>query len=391
MSNTEQLVKQIIDDVKKRGDKGLIEYTKKFDNIKLTKKDFFISRNDCKKSFELVNKNFRSALAQAKKNIEAYHKAQLKNLKPVVIKQKGMFITEKFTPVAKAGVYIPGGRYSYPSSVLMGVIPARIAGVKEIIAVSPRKNLSDEVKAALYVAGVDKILCIGGAQAIAALAYGTESVPKVDVIVGPGNKYVAEAKRQVIGEVGIDMLAGPSEVLVWVDNDANKYIEFLLADLEAQAEHDPDAKAILVSSCSRVISKIKKNIDAKYSKQMIYYHEKTDKKAIEIINKIAPEHLQIMKKDSLKYIPFIENAGAVFVGKFTPVALGDYWLGPSHTLPTNGTAKFSSGLSIHTFIKRRAVMQVDEKYIDANAKNVSILAQSEGMKNHANSVLKRVK
>jgi histidinol dehydrogenase len=384
MDNIKTLVKQIIDDVKNNGDSALIKYTKKFDNLDITEKDFFVPISECKKSLDRIPKDILEILKKSKEDISRYHKLQFKNIKGVSIKNKGLNIFEQIVPIEKAGVYIPGGKFSYPSSVLMNIIPAKEAGVKEVIAVTPKKNLTDIVKAALYLARADKIICLGGAQIIAGLAYGTKTIPKVDVITGPGNMYVTEAKKQVFGDVGIDMLAGPSEVVVLSDETAP--INFIIKDLEAQAEHDIYAKAFLITEEEKVINKVKSAINSKYKDQIFYIHANNIADCIDQINKIAPEHLEVLGKKYKNIVSSIKNAGAIFLGDHTCVAMGDYWLGPSHTLPTNSTARFSSGLNVNTFLRRRAVMSVNKSFIKKNADKIIKFAELEGLLNHAESV-----
>jgi histidinol dehydrogenase len=384
MDNIQTLVRQIIEDVKLNGDSALIKYTKQFDNIDITEKDFFISLDECKKSLEKIPKDVLEILKTSKENISKYHKAQFKNLKTVSIKNKGARIFEQIISIEKAGVYIPGGKFSYPSSVLMNIIPAKEAGVKEIIAVTPKKNLTDIVKASLYLAGADKIICLGGAQIIAGLAYGTKTIPKVDIIVGPGNMFVTEAKKQVFGDVGIDMLAGPSEVVVLSDDTTP--INFIVKDLEAQAEHDINAKAFLISEEEIILNKVKNLVDLKYKDQIFYIRANGIQNCIEQINKIGPEHLEILGKKYKNILKNIKNAGAIFVGDYTSVPLGDYWLGPSHTLPTNSTARFSSGLNVTTFLRRRAIMSVDKSFIKKQGDKIIKFAELEGLINHADSI-----
>ena len=386
--NTKKVVSGIIDAVRSQGDKALINYTKKFDNIVFTAKDLIISRAECKKSLRRVNPEILKAIKTAYKNIYSYNIKQKNNIKNLVINNKGCSIKEIITPVDRAGVYIPGGRFPYPSSALMNIIPAKVAGVKEIIVVTPKRNLTDVVRAALYIAGADKVVQIGGAQAVAALAYGTKTVPKVDIIVGPGNKYVTEAKRQVFGDVGIDMIAGPSEVVVWADSSANA--ECVAEDLFAQAEHDPDARAALVTNSKVLADKVKQITRGKYKKQINVVLVSSDKQSIDFINSKAPEHLEIIVKNAKNKLKYIKNAGAVFLGSHTPVAMGDYLIGPSHTLPTGGNARFSSGLSVHTFLTRKAVMAIDKDYLKKNGKAAVVIAKNEGLIHHARSIEERI-
>ncbi|MFH1715422.1 MAG: histidinol dehydrogenase [Elusimicrobiota bacterium] len=386
--STEDIVRNIIKNVRRHGDKALIEYTKKFDGVLLKPNNLILSLTECGKSLERIDPELLQALKQARKNIYDFAVSQKNSIKKLRVKNKGCDIEEMITNVDRAGVYIPGGRFSYPSSVLMNVVPAKAAGVKEVIVTTPKKNLSDAVKAALFISGADKIIQAGGAQAIAALAYGTKTVPKVDIIVGPGNKYVSEAKKQVFGEVGIDMIAGPSEVIVWADKYAD--YNYIIEDLLAQAEHDPDARAMLITNYKNLADKIYSAIPKKYKKQISVKLVKNDAESIEIINSKAPEHLEIIIKNAKSKLKYIKNAGAIFIGKYSPVAMGDYFIGPSHTLPTGGSARFSSGLSVYTFLTRKAVMSVSKKYVRNNGEMAAVIANSEGLTHHARSIEKRI-
>lgn len=387
MSDISKLVQSIIADIRTRGDAALRAYTKKFDGIDIVPKNFFLPMSECEKAVKRLDPSLVQALKTAQENIRCFHKGQYRAIQRA--RANGCVVCEQITPVARAGVYVPGGKYPYPSSVLMNVVPAKVAGVKEVIVATPLKNLNDVVKAALYIAGADKVLCIGGAQAIAALAYGTKTIPKVDVIVGPGNSFVTEAKRQVFGDVGIDMLAGPSEVLVWADASCEPTI--VAEDLMAQAEHGADSKAVLLAPSKAFVQRVQKFVGSEYRSRITYIVEKNQKKCIARINAYAPEHVEVLAKVSNDAIEHIRNAGAIFVGKYTPVACGDYWLGPSHTLPTAGCARFASGLSVSTFLKRCAVMTVERGYLERHADEIEKIANAEGMQHHAASVKQRIK
>ncbi|MDO8734480.1 MAG: histidinol dehydrogenase [Elusimicrobiota bacterium] len=375
------IVKNIIDRVRKEGDDAISYFTKKYDGIELLPSDFKISEKEIDNAVKNVDKDFLSAVKQAKKNIEIFQKKILP--KSTVIKKNGIMLKHIFNPIEKVGIYVPGGRFSYPSTILMTAIPAKIAGVKKIVAVSPSKNLTKEVIATAKICDVDEIYRVGGVQSIAALAYGTKAIPKVDKIVGPGNVFVTEAKRQVFGEVGIDMLAGPSEVLIIADDTANP--DFIISDLTAQCEHDKNARATLVSVSGK-LSKIVKNKISKYKIQIKIIRVKNIGQAIKIANEVAPEHIEIMTKNAGNVSRKIRNAGAVFLGNYSPVAVGDYFAGPSHVLPTSGTSRFSSGLSVYDFLKSSSVIRYEKSALKKSAKKIMKLAQTEGLFEHTKSI-----
>ncbi|HAX62123.1 MAG TPA: histidinol dehydrogenase [Elusimicrobia bacterium] len=375
------IVKKIIEKVKKEDDSAVSYFTKKYDGVKLSPSDFMISEKEIDTALENADNNFLNAVKQAKKNIEIFQKKILP--KSTVIKKNGIILKLIFNPIEKVGIYIPGGRFSYPSTIWMTAIPAKIAGVKKIVMVSPPKNLTKEVIATAKICGVDEIYRVGGVQGIAALACGTKTIPKVDKIVGPGNVFVTEAKRQVFGDVGIDMLAGPSEVLIIADDTANP--DFIISDLTAQCEHDKNAKATLVS-VSKKLSEFVKNKISEYKTQIKIIRVKNIEQAIKIANEIAPEHIEIMTKNSDNISRKIRNVGAIFLGNYSPVAVGDYFAGPSHVLPTNGTARFSSGLSVYDFLKSSSVISYEKSALKKSAKEIMKLAETEGLFEHANSV-----
>lgn len=388
-------VLSIIDDVKKNGDSALKIYSKKFDNnpdenLEVTKKEMI-------SAYDNIDEQLKLDLQLAKKNIEEYHKNQLE--KSWFIEKEGTILGQKITPLDKVGVYVPGGKASYPSTVLMNVIPAKVAGVKEVIVVTPAKDgkISEIVLAACYIAGVDKIFKIGGAQAIAALSYGTETIPKVDKIVGPGNIYVALAKKLVFGRVDIDMIAGPSEILIIADDSANP--EYVAADMLSQAEHDELASSITITDSPNLAEEIekylnthlkslpKKDIAEKSLKQyggVIVV--KNINEAVELSNSIAPEHLELAVKNPFELLPKIKHAGAIFLGHYTPEAMGDYFAGPNHTLPTGGTARFSSPLGTYDFFKRSSIISYTRDSFLKQRENVYRLAKSEDLDAHALSV-----
>ncbi|MBN1385275.1 MAG: histidinol dehydrogenase [Elusimicrobia bacterium] len=382
----ESKIKNIIEKVRKEGDSAVTYFTKKYDGISLAPKRFKVTEKQVSDALKSVDRSFISAVKQARKNIETFQKKIYP--KPVSIRKNGIVLQYIFKPVKKAGVYVPGGRFPYPSTVLMTVIPAKVAGVEEVIMVSPLKNLTDEVLVTAKICGVNDIYGIGGAQAIAALTYGTRTIPKVDMIVGPGNAYVTEAKKQVFGKVGIEMLPGPSEVLIIADEIANP--GFIVADLLAQCEHDKDARAFLIS-LSRKLSDTVNNKTKPVRKQIEIINVKNIAQAIKVADEIAPEHLEVIVKNPQKIIDKIRNAGAIFTGNYSPVAVGDYFAGPSHVLPTASTAKFSSGLSVYDFLKSVSVIQYSKSALLKSSKAVIKLAETEGMKKHADSIKTRIK
>lgn len=388
-------VLDIITDVRKDGDNALKKYSKLFDNnideqIEITKKELI-------NAYDSIDEQLKLDLQLAKKNIEDYHKHQLE--KSWFIEKEGIILGQKITPLERVGVYVPGGKASYPSTVLMNVIPAKVAGVKEVVVVTPAKDgkVNSVVLAACYIAGVDRVFKVGGAQAIAALAYGTESIPKVDKIVGPGNIYVALAKKIVFGKVDIDMIAGPSEILIIADETANP--EFIAADMLSQAEHDELASSITITNSFELAKKVerfiynhldnlpKKEIAEKALKNYggIIVVEDLDK-AVEISNSIAPEHLELAVQNPFELLPKIKNAGAIFMGYYTPEAMGDYFAGPNHTLPTGGTAKFSSPLGTYDFFKRSSIISYSRDSFSKHKDHVFRLAISESLDAHALSV-----
>ena len=389
------IVSEIIDNVRKNGDKALFEYCKKFDKADLDSLE--VTKEEIDKAFNSVDKELIDVLYEAKENIEKFHRHQLRN-SFIINDENGVVTGQKITPIEKVGLYVPGGTAAYPSSVLMNAVPAKIAGVSEIVIVTPPTGgeINPVILAAAFVAGVDRIFKIGGAQAVAALAYGTESIPKVDKIVGPGNAFVAEAKKQVFGKVAIDMIAGPSEILVIADGKSNP--AFVAADLLSQAEHDKNASAVLVTDSMDLA----KDVQAEIEKQLstlpreeiarasidnngkIIVTDSLDL-AIEVANEIAPEHLEICTDNPFDYLANIKNAGSIFMGRYCPEALGDYFAGPNHTLPTSGTARFSSPLSVDDFVKKSQYTYYTEEAFLKIADKVDLFAQKEGLHAHGRS------
>jgi len=376
-------VSLILRRVRFSGDDAVSFFTRKYDGVSLSARQFMVEKNLILKASKRLSPDVKKSIAASAARIKFFAKKQM-NILPrsswQIKNPDGVSVGEIVLPLTTAAIYVPGGRYPYPSTVLMSAIPAKVAGVKRIYILTPPKGVCDEVLYAAYVSGVTEIYRIGGVQAIAAAAYGTRTIPKADIIVGPGNKYVAEAKRQVFGEVGIDMLAGPSEVAIIADGKAP--VEWVVSDISAQAEHDPDAVCWLLSVSDILIRKVKEMLHNKYLSQLRIRKVGNIIDACKIVSdEIAPEHLELMVTNAKKYINKIRNAGAIFVGYYTPTALGDYCAGPSHVLPTQRAARFSSGLSVGTFLKRTSVIISDKKNTNW-IPIASTLAEREGLTNH---------
>ena len=401
-TGVEDIVSGIIKDVRENGDAALYKYCEKFDKVTLSSLE--VTPEEIEEALGLVEPEFLEILKEAAANITEYHKNQVRDGFEIK-KADGIILGQKVIPVRRAGLYVPGGTAAYPSTVLMDSIPAKIAGVKELcITTPPAKDgkVNPVILAAAKIAGVDRIFKVGGAQAIAALAYGTETIPKVDKIVGPGNAFVAEAKRQVYGLVSIDMIAGPSEILVIADGTCNP--EFVAADLLSQAEHDKLASAVLVTDSKELADKVRDELERQVALLPREEIARTSidnngkiiiveniEQAIEISNEIAPEHLEICVDEPFKYLDMIENAGSVFLGKMCPEALGDYFSGTNHTLPTSGTAKFSSPLSVDDFVKKSAYSYYTPEALSKVADKVAFFAEKEGLSAHARSATVRFK
>ncbi|MDR2191718.1 MAG: histidinol dehydrogenase [Endomicrobium sp.] len=376
----------IIEDVRKNGDKAVLKYLKRFDGVDLSKSGYRVSQKEIDAASENVSPEFKRAIKTSYANVLAFHKRELSQIKKSWKYVKNSVITGQFyTPVSSAGLYIPGGRFPYPSTVIMTAVAAKAAGVERIVIVSPPKNITAEVLYAAKICAVKEIYKVGGIAAIAALAYGSETIEKVNIIAGPGNMYVNEAKRQVFGDVGIDSLAGPSEVAIIADRDVPE--KYAAADIMAQVEHDPMARAYLFCECKTKIAKIKALLPKEALKQVVIERCSLNK-AVEKTNALAPEHLELLVKDYAKLVKDVKNAGAVFAGWQTPTAAGDYWAGPSHVLPTNASAKFASGLSAATFLKRTSYIELNKKNKKAY-KEIAALAQAEGMAYHKKSAVER--
>ncbi|MDR1928505.1 MAG: histidinol dehydrogenase [Endomicrobium sp.] len=387
IKNIHSYVANIIEKVKNNGDAAVIQYTKKFDRVDLSKNGYKISA----KTINYITKNIPKLLIKTIKssysNVLAYHKYEYSNIKKKWnFSRNNLIVGQFYKSIESVGIYVPGGRYSYPSTVIMTAVPAMIAKVKRIVMVTPPKNMSNAVLFAAKLCGVKEIYSVGGVAAIAALAYGTKTIKKVNMIVGPGNALVNEAKRQVFGYVGIDSLAGPSEIAIIAD----KYVSarYVVDDIMAQLEHDPTAKAYLLCDSASKLFEIEKLIPQKKKGQIKIYNCSL-LKAVCKVNDIAPEHLELLVKNYKTLQKYIKNAGAIFVGYQTPTASGDYWAGPSHVLPTNGAAKFSSGLSVMTFLKRSSYIEMNKK--DKMAyKIIANFAEIENMKYHKESVKRRI-
>ena len=395
-------VKKIINDVKRNGDSSVLDYTKQFDSIMAKSiSELTISKDSLKQSFDNLENEQKDALLIAAERIKSYHQNQVQESWNYS-EDDGTVLGQKITPLERAGLYVPGGKAAYPSSVLMNSIPAKVAGVEELIMVvpTPKGIVNELVMAAAYVAEVDLVITIGGAQAIAALAYGTESIPKVDKIVGPGNIYVATAKRQVFGQVGIDMIAGPSEILIICDGKTNP--DWVAMDLFSQAEHDEDAQAILLcpdedfikeveSSISKLLPTMEREqiIKTSLKKRGALILTQDIDEAVKISNRIAPEHLELSVEDPDSIIDDIRHAGAIFMGTYSSEALGDYCAGTNHVLPTSSTARFSSPLGVYDFIKRSSIVMASKDGANKLGKTASVLAYGEGLEAHAKSALYR--
>ena len=400
----ETVVRDIIADVRARGDAALIDYTSRFDRWTVTAAvDFESSRDDCQQALAVIDEVQREALAQAATRVRAYAEHQ-KLESWSYTEADGTLLGQQVMPMDRVGLYVPGGKAAYPSSVLMNAVPAKVAGVNELIMVVPTPDgeVNNMVLAAAAIAGVDRVFTIGGAQAVAALAYGTETIPAVDKIVGPGNAYVATAKRMVFGKVGIDMIAGPSEILVICDGQTDP--DWIAVDLFSQAEHDEDAQSILVSPDGEFLERVEESIsrllpempradiirDSLQGQGALIQVRDMDE-AIEIANRVAPEHLELSVADPQSMAMRIRHAGAIFMGRYTAEVLGDYCAGPNHVLPTSRTARFSSPLGVYDFQKRSSLIHCSAEGASTLGKTAAILAHGEGLTAHARSAEVRIK
>lgn len=395
------IVKQIISEVIKHGDAALFEYCQRFDRAKLTALE--VTADEIEYAMNAVEPELIRILEKAAANIRKFHQSQVRN-SYIINDGNGVVMGQKIIPMDRVGIYVPGGTAAYPSTVLMDSIPAKIAGCDEIVMVTPPGKdgkVNPAILAAAKIAGIDRIFKVGGAQAVAALAYGTESIPKVDKIVGPGNAFVAEAKRQVFGQVAIDMIAGPSEILVVADSTCNP--AYVAADLLSQAEHDKLASAVLVTDSMELAKAVQLQIEQQLQKLSRFEiaRESIDNNgkiivadtldaAIEIANSIAPEHLELCVDNPFDYLDKIRHAGSIFMGKYCPEALGDYLAGPNHTLPTSGTARFSSPLSVDDFVKKSQYTYYTANALKSIANDVAYFAETEGLSGHARSATIRL-
>ena len=395
-------VLDIIEQVRTRKDDALLEYTEKFDHVKLD--SLIMSEEEIEAVMSKVDASLIADLKEAAENIACYHEKQLQEGYEIQ-KEDGVYLGQRVIPLERVGVYVPGGRAAYPSTVLMNVIPAKIAGVKEIVMVTPPSadgSVDPVIAAAAHIAGVTRICKVGGAQAVAVLAYGTQSIPRVDKIVGPGNAYVACAKRLVYGKVDIDMIAGPSEILVIADKGADP--EYVAADMISQAEHDPMASSILITDDETLVEKVEEALqrqsDALPRQEIISQSLSnygtvmvcdTIEECIEKANAIAPEHLELMVQDARSWLPLVRNAGSVFLGYYTCESIGDYFGGCNHVLPTNGTARFASALSCDSFIKKSSYLHYSKEALQRDGGKIMNIAHHESLDGHANAVKVRMK
>ncbi len=402
MGSYETAVREILADVRANGDTALFSYTKKFDGFDLNKENIRVKAEEIEAAYSQIDPGLLTVIRKALVNIRAFHEKQ-KQDSWFTTTQQGTFLGQKVTPMRRAGVYVPGGKAVYPSSVLMNIVPAKVAGVDEVVMTTPcnaEGKLNPAVLVAAHEAGVDKIYRVGGAQAIAALAFGTESIPKADKIVGPGNIYVALAKKAVFGNVSIDSIAGPSEILVLADETANP--RYVAADLLSQAEHDQMASAILVTTSETLAKKVEEEIDgflavlprtniirASLENYGTILIAENMADAIETANEIASEHLEILTENPLETMTRIRNAGAIFLGAYSSEPLGDYFAGPNHVLPTNGTAKFFGPLSVDDFVKKSSVIYYSKEALAEVQSDIRQFARAEGLYAHANSIAVR--
>ncbi|CAE6941739.1 MULTISPECIES: histidinol dehydrogenase [Pseudomonas] len=399
-----QRVLEIIAAVRSRGDAALVEYTQRFDGLEVASMaDLILPRARLEQALQRITAEQRTALETAAERVRSYHEKQKQDSWRYT-EADGTVLGQQVTPLDRAGLYVPGGKATYPSSVLMNAIPAKVAGVAEVVMVvpTPRGEINEMVLAAAAIAGVDRVFTIGGAQAVAALAYGTESVPPVDKIVGPGNIYVATAKRHVFGKVGIDMIAGPSEILVVCDGQTDP--DWIAMDLFSQAEHDQDAQSILLSTDAAFLDKVAESINrllptmeradiirTSLEERGALIHVADKAQAVEVANRIAPEHLELSVESPEEWLPLIRHAGAIFMGRYTAEALGDYCAGPNHVLPTSGTARFSSPLGVYDFQKRSSIIYCSADGASVLGKTASVLARGESLTAHARSAEYRIK
>lgn len=391
-------VDEIIEDVKNNKDQALKKYTKELDKVEL--ENLEVTKNEIQDAYKAIDKGLLETIKRAKENIEAYHEKQRRKGYQFKPEGEDIILGQLINPIEKVGIYVPGGKAAYPSTVLMNALPAKIAGVEELVMVTPPQKdgkIKDSILVAADLAGVDRIFKVGGAQAIGALAYGTETIPKVYKITGPGNIFVAAAKSRVSSFVGIDMIAGPSEILIIADKSANP--AYLAADMISQAEHDEMAASVLITNSYTLAEKVKEELEVQVQalerREIIEESLKNHgaviiadsiKACIDLANEIAPEHLELITVNPFKYYKQIKNAGAIFIGENSPEPVGDYFAGPNHTLPTSGTAKFSSPLSVDDFIKKTSLIYYSREALMENGGHIIRFAENEGLTGHANAV-----
>ncbi len=400
----EEEVRSILEDVRKRREAALFHYTRVYDGLRIPTDRLEVKRNEVKEAYGKVPRDFSRTLKEASRRIRKFHQHLLRKSRTTSLKEEGIRLVQAMRPLERVGIYVPGGKASYPSTVLMAAIPAKVAGVREILMVTPprKEGISPAVLVAADLAGVDRIYRVGGVQAIAALAYGTDLIPKVDKIVGPGNQYVATAKRLVYGEVDIDMVAGPSEIVIV--SDKNTPPPFVAADLISQAEHDEMALAVLMTDSEAFARKVEKEVErqlsflkrrkvasASLNRRGAILVVKSLGQAMDLVNRIAPEHLELAVSRPLALAKRVKHAGAVFLGPHTPEAIGDYMAGPNHILPTAGTARFSSALGVEDFIKRTNLLHFSHRALRRFEKDVKRFAEWEGLEGHYQAVRMRMK
>lgn len=400
--NVYDVVDNILEDVKTNKDAALKKYTLEFDNVML--ENLEVTGEEIEEAFKTIDAELLETIKKAKNNIEAYHLKQKRTGYQFIPEKKDILLGQLVNPIEKVGIYVPGGKAAYPSTVLMNAVPAKIAGVKEIIMITPPQKdgkIKDSILVAAYISGVNRIFKVGGAQGIGALAYGTESIPRVYKITGPGNIYVAAAKRRVSGFVGIDMIAGPSEILIIADKYANP--AYIAADMISQAEHDEMAASILITTSSSLAKEVQNELEQQLNllerSEIIEKSLKNQgaiiiadsiKKCIDLANEIAPEHLELLVVNPFDIYKNIKNAGAIFIGEYSPEPVGDYFAGPNHTLPTSSTAKFSSALSVDDFIKKTSLVYYGKDALMESAEDIIRFAENEGLSGHANAIKVRM-
>lgn len=385
-----RIVGRVIQDVRKNGDRALIRAVRKFDKVDLTPRTLGVPKQRIQIAYRRLSPDKRRALEACARRITRFHWHERRNApQSWTVSENGVRLGQIISPVDSVGLYVPGGRFSYPSTLLMTAIPAKLAGVRRRVVVTPPGRMTDEILAAAKIADIDEIYRVGGPASLAALAFGTKTLPKVDLIIGPGNAFVTEAKRQLYGEVGIDLLAGPSELVVVADETANP--KFVAADMAAQAEHDPDSVSVLIGLSKPLIAKVRRIVPATFRRQCRYIFAASLLKAAQRAASLAGEHVQLMVRHPEKVLDSLKNGGAFFVDNWSPAVMGDYWAGPSHVLPTGRSARFGSGLSVMTFLKRSSLIDVSVGAFKKGYKDARILAEMEGLRRHAMALSVREK